>query len=36
MNPTYREAGSEDAVEIVRLIAAVAAENQWIRTRGSV
>lgn len=32
MNPTYREAGPEDTVEIVRLIAAVAAENQWIRT----
>ena len=32
MNPTYREAGPEDAGEIVRLIAAVAAENRWIRT----
>jgi GNAT superfamily N-acetyltransferase len=28
----YREAGPEEAGEIVRLIAAVAAENQWIRT----
>jgi hypothetical protein len=32
MNPTYREARPEEAGEIVRLIAAVAAENQWIRT----
>jgi ribosomal protein S18 acetylase RimI-like enzyme len=30
--PAYREARSEDAGEIVRLIASVAAENQWIRT----
>lgn len=32
MNPTFREAGPEEAGEIVRLIAQVAAENQWIRT----
>src|ERR1700722_11189707 len=32
MNPTYREAGPEDAGEIVRLIASVAAERRWIRT----
>ena len=32
MEPTYREAGPEDAGDIVRLLAAVAAENKWIRT----
>ncbi len=32
MDPTFREAGPEEAGEIVRLIAGVAAENQWIRT----
>jgi ribosomal protein S18 acetylase RimI-like enzyme len=32
MQPNFREAGTGDTGDIVRLIALVAAENQWIRT----